>query len=98
MGTHLNSNRLILAALAFALMFVSVHFVLHDSTDAASDLIVQDDCQVCRLTQVPVVPDHGLFVFEPLRVVAYVLPTKTVWSHNLLRLPALGARAPPPLF
>ena len=88
-------DRCILAALAFALVFVSMHFVLHDLDEAASDLYVQDECQICRLTQVPVAPDPEIFLFEPLRVVAYVLPTKTVWSHNMLRFPTLGARAPP---
>ncbi len=88
-------NRLILTAMAFALVFVSVHFVLHDMDEAASDLNIQDECQVCRLNPVPVASDAGLFLFEPLRVVAYVLPTKTVWSHELLRFPTLGARAPP---
>ena len=88
-------DRLILTALAFALVFVSVHFVLHDLDEATSDLNVQDECQVCRLSHVPVASDPGLFLFEPLRVVAYVLPTKTVWSHDLLRFPTLGARAPP---
>lgn len=89
------NNGFILTALAFALVFVSVHFVLHDIDEATSDLNVQDECQVCRLNHVPVASDPGLFVFEPLRVVAFILPTETVWSHDMLRFPTLGARAPP---
>ena len=99
MFRQLSNNRVkngfILTALAFALVFVSVHFVLHDIDEATSDLNVQDECQVCRLNHVPVASDPGLFVFEPLRVVAFILPTETVWSHDMLRFPTLGARAPP---
>ena len=87
-----------LTALAFALVFGSMHFVLHDLEEAAGDLIVQDECQVCRLTHVPVAPEPGLFLFKPLRVVAYILRTNTVRSHNTLRYSTLGARAPPSLF
>ena len=87
-----------LTALACALVFVSVHFVLHDLEEAAGDLTVQDECQVCRLTHVPVGPEPGLFLFQPLRVVAYILQTNTVWSYNTQRYSTLGARAPPSLF
>ncbi len=91
-------DRFILTALALALVFVSVHFVLHELDEATSDLNIQDECQVCRLTHVPVPSDPGPILLEALRVVAYVLPTKIVWSHNLMRFPSLGARAPPALF
>ncbi len=87
-----------MTALAFALVFVSVHFVLHDVDEAAGDLIIQDECQICRLNLVPVAPDPGLFLLKPLCVVAYTFLTTTVWNRNLLRFPTLGARAPPPLF
>lgn len=94
-NSRAEDNRLIVTALAFAFVFASVHFVLHDLEQSRGDLIVQDDCQVCRVTHVPVVSTPGLSLFVALRVITYVLPTKTVRRHNTLRFPTLGARAPP---
>ncbi len=90
-----NGSRLILTALAFALVFVSVHFVLHDLDEASSDLNVQDECQVCRVNHVPVVPNSGLSLCEALPEVAYFLPTNIAWQRDSQRFPTLGARAPP---
>lgn len=87
--------RLIPAVLALALVFVSVHFVLHEFDEGSVDLTVQDDCQICRLTHVPVVPGSGLALPDRLPVIAYFLPTNQVRSHDTLRFPTLGARAPP---
>jgi len=92
---HAKFNRHILAAVAFALLFASVHFVLHDLDEAKSNLIVQDQCQVCRLTHVPPVSTPSLSLIVPLPVIAYFFPVKTLKRHNTLRFPTLGARAPP---
>ena len=90
-----SGSRRVLTVLVFCLMFASAHFVLHDSEEANSDLIAQDECQVCRLNHVPFISTPALTLFAPLQVVAYVLPAKTFKSRNTLRFPTLGARAPP---
>ena len=88
-------NRLILTVLVFAFVFASVHLVLHDMEESSGDLNVQDECQVCRLNHVPVISTRGHSLFAPLRVIAYVLPTKTFRRYDTFRFPTLGARAPP---
>jgi hypothetical protein len=90
-----NGSRLILTALAFALMFVSVHYVMHDFDEASSDLSVQEECQVCRVNHVPAAPNSGLSLCEALPEVAYSLPTNIAWRRDSQRFPTLGARAPP---
>ena len=69
--------------------------MLHDLEQSKSDLIAQDECQVCRLNHVPLVSLPSLSLAVPLRVIAYVLPAQTFKQHNALHFPALGARAPP---
>lgn len=94
-NSYAGFSRRISTALVFCLVFASAHFVLHDSEEANSDLIAQDECQVCRLNHVPFIATPALSLFTPLQVADYDLPANTFEPHNTLRLPALGARAPP---
>ena len=88
-------NRLIMTVLAFALVFASLHFVLHDLEESSSGLNGHDECQVCRLNHVPLVSTPEVSLYIPLRVIAFVIPTQIIQDHNTLRFPTLGARAPP---
>jgi len=90
-----HKKRHILTVLALALMFASVHFVLHEADQSIVDLTVQDDCQICRVNHIPVLPGTGIVIPDVDSVVAYSLPTTLVRSQHSLRFPPLGARAPP---
>jgi len=91
---EINRHR-VLAVLMLCLTFGSAHFFLHDAAEANSDLIVQDECQVCRLNLVPFIPTAALNVFIPLQASDYALPSTTFEPRETHHFPALGARAPP---
>lgn len=92
---HAKNYRIIPAILACALLFASVHYVLHEVDESFVDLTLQDDCKICRLTHVPVVPGSAVFLPNLTPVIAYFLPLHAVRSQDTLRFPTLGARAPP---
>ena len=94
-NSYAGRSRRVLTSLVFCLVFASAHFVLHDSEEANSDLIAQDECQVCRLNHVPFISTPALALFTPVQVAAYDLHANTYEPRNTLRFPTLGARAPP---
>lgn len=90
---HSKSYRIIPAILACALLYASVHFVLHEIDESFVDLTLQDDCKICRLTHVPVVPGSAVFLPNLTPDIAYFLPPHSVRGQDALRFPTLGARA-----
>jgi len=93
--TRVASCRVILTAFALALVFASVHIAQHDLEESSGNLNYQDECQVCRLSHVPVISTPGLPPMAFMQVSAHVFQTEASRRHDDLRFPTLGARAPP---
>lgn len=88
-------NRLVRLLLVFALVFAAAHVALHDLGLNGDSLGAQDDCQVCRLTLVPVASLAPPSLFIPLQLTAYLLPVKDTEYQLPHLFHAQWARAPP---
>jgi len=80
--------------LLVTLLFAAWHVASHE-IDASNDVSGHKECQVCRLSHVPIVDLPMLTLVVPLLIVSLVLAFPKLKRPTQSYRYTLGARAPP---
>ncbi len=87
-------NRFVGIILILAMLFAAWHVATHE-IDFSGDTTSHEECQVCRIGNVPIVDLAKLILFTPLLLLSSIVIIPAVIRTNQSPRYILGARAPP---